>query len=938
MPKYDLFLSYNSLDHAEISQILAKLRKLPDSLNTFIDRETLTLGKHWFNEIQNALLNSRAIAVFYGKNGLGRWQNLEMMLAMDLQATTRPDYSRTLVIPVLLAGADLEKAPRFLLLNTFLDLRSPDTQSHNLIRLAQTVLMRNPSQQIALDFLQPRDALRNPYRGLDYFREEDAPLFFGRDEVAQKLLHKIKTNSLVALVGNSGSGKSSVVHAGLLPLLRRQHAPDPMWEIIVCIPAQGNVNPFHNLARAFLKSWNYAPDEIVNKRKDTEKTLRDTLSLSDCVAQTLEISKADKLLLVIDQFEELITYEKPNGDKHSSDFEPFAKLLLNAANSLECTVLLTIRGDYYGTVTERHAQLAGLIEKGTVTLNRLNDAQLREIIEKPAILSGGKLQSGLATRIIEDVAKQPGNLALLEFALTLLWNYQEDGWLMHEAYENKVGGLEGAIRNKADEVLDSLIISNRQLALAALTRLVRVSSSEEDGGDTRQRIKWKEFRPEERSCLEPFVKARLLVASGAWREPDEQQQPLTVQSYQNHAPTLEVAHEALIRQWPTLQEALKDKRKLLLWRQSIRQQYEHWQKLYNHHRDSKPEALEDLLLQGYPLMQGVKWLGERPYDLTDDETKFIRISRQHEQQEQEKEQRLADRLGILRNAGIAAFTLIVATVSMQLWINTNHASWDVALRAIGVRITYWKTGQAPEWIPKMQEIPAGTFRMGSSNQDIQDKKADSDEIPRQEVTIAKPFRIGTYEVKFSEYILFVRDVKAGKYICDIKAKPNIEPSGMGHDDRPAINLTWRDASCYAAWLSFLSGTTFRLPTEAEWEYAVRAGSTDNYYWEGKGEAQEFAWFSANAENKTQFVGKKKPNTFGLYDMAGNVWEWVQDCYKENYNQALKDGRSFEKRNCEQRVLRGGSWKDDVTILRSANRTWGGPDHYGTDIGIRLIQD
>ena len=157
--KYDLFLSYNSADRAEVSQFLVRLRGLPEPINTFIDREELTLGKNWFEEIQVAVTNSRAIAVFYGKNGLGRWQNLEMILAIDQQTTANPDDSQTLVIPVLLPGANLDNAPRFLLLNTFLDLRSADSLK-NLKRFAQTVLKRD--KLTALDTLPPRDALRNP--------------------------------------------------------------------------------------------------------------------------------------------------------------------------------------------------------------------------------------------------------------------------------------------------------------------------------------------------------------------------------------------------------------------------------------------------------------------------------------------------------------------------------------------------------------------------------------------------------------------------------------------------------------------------------------------------------------------------------------------------------------------------------------------------------
>ena len=283
--------------------------------------------------------------------------------------------------------------------------------------------------------------------------------------------------------------------------------------------------------------------------------------------------------------------------------------LLNAIKTANCKVLVTIRGDYYGTVTERHARLAEVIEKGTVTLKRLEDKQLREIIEKPAKLGGGKIQDGLAERIIGDLEKQPGNLALLEFALTLLWNCQRDGWMTHDAYETEVGKLEGAISKKADEILKSPDVGNPQIALMALTRLVRVSSSEADGGDTRQRVPLKEFNAEERACLEPFVKARLLVASGSWHGFDGEGPRPNAQINQSESATLEVAHEALIRHWPTLQDALKDKRELLIWRQTIRPQYESWQNLKK--TGGKPEELDAVLLQGFPLKQGLKWLKER---------------------------------------------------------------------------------------------------------------------------------------------------------------------------------------------------------------------------------------------------------------------------------------------------------------------------------------
>lgn len=929
MTKYDLFLSYNSLDCDEIERIRTQLGQLPQPLNTFIDRETLTLGKSWFEEIQEALINSRAVAVFYGKNGLGRWQNREMILAMDLQATTNPDDNRTLVIPVLLPGADLEKAPRFLLLNTFLDLRSPDSPK-NLQRFADTVLRQDtlPHAAIALDSLPPRDALRNPYRGLDFFREEDAPLFFGRDDIAQKLLDKIKTCSLVALVGNSGTGKSSVVRAGLIPLLRKQHAPDPSWEVIVCIPG---VNPFQNLAIALLESWNYEPANVFKECPEIENTLRKTLSLDVGISQTLKSSQnADKLLLVIDQFEELVTLEKQGAEKQKSDFELFVELLLNAIKATNCKVLLTIRGDYYGTVTERHSGLAEVIEKGTVTLKRLEDKQLREIIEEPAKLGGGKFEKGLAERIIDDVEKQPGNLALLEFALTLLWNSKNDSLLTHEAYEKKVGKLEGAISNKADEILKSSDVGNPQLALMALTRLVRVSSNVEDGGDTRQRVPLKEFNPAERACLEPFVKARLLMASGSWHESDDQP-PLDAQANSNQGSTLEVAHEALIRHWPTLQDALKDKRELLIWRQTIRPQYEKWQEINK--TGSKQEELDALLLQGYPLEQGLKWLKERQHDLTGSESEFLQMS----QNKAQKEQTI---FRFLKWAGIAVAGLLISVLAIQIWAASHDLSWPFAARAVMIRIACRVPGLKPGWIPQMQEIKPNSFQMGSTPEAIAADKEKVDEVPLHQVTLKKPFRIGVYEVKFSEYEKFVRDKS---YQC--KGKPPVieDYPNWRLDKQPAINVSWDDAKCYVEWLSFLTGAHYRLPTEAEWEYAARVNTTSDYYW-GQGEAKDYAWFTDNSEAKTHPVGEKKPNDFGLYDMSGNVFEWVEDCWHDNYDKAPNDGSAWQaeaedKSDCSRRVLRGGSWLNFRDGLRSARRDWGYPDtRHGDTVGFRLAQD
>lgn len=929
--KYDLFLSYNSLDRDQVQAIRQQLAGLPQALTAFLDRESLTLGKRWFEEIENALLNSRAIAVFYGPQGLGRWQNLEMILALDLQANPNADI---LVIPVLLPGANLTIAPRFLLLNSYLDLRAGH-DSTSLSRLAQHVLR----QPVTLDILPANDELRNPYRGLNYFNEQDAPLFFGRQQEAQKLLDKVKSTALVALVGNSGTGKSSVVRAGLIPLLRKQHMPDPTWDVLVCIPALDNANPFHNLAAVFLESWGESADEVVKKRPDIEATIRATLSLVDSVRQTLKKSHdADKLLLIIDQFEELLNFDSlapeaaDQTPKPKTDFELFVELLLNAINTGHCSVLLTIRGDYYGAVTERHAKLAEKIEKGTITLSRLQDDQLHDIIVKPARLAGGDFEDGLPERIIDDVGKKPGNLALLEFALTSLWNYQSQGKLKLSAYQNQVGKLEGAISAKADEILQSDNVPDPKLALAALTRLVRVSSTEEDGGDTRQRLKLTEFSEAEKTCLKPFIKSHLLLASGTWNGNGDMEQHPGNQPPTSQIPTLEVAHEALIRHWPTLQQALKDKREVLIWRQTIRQQYERWQQLKLN--QALPEQLAKWLLQGYPLERGLQWLSERPEDLTGEEIPFIRES--HRQLVHQQRWLKRGKISLVA-VGVG---LLLATLVQLFWITPNQVTWNLAARALWIRTSYGIFGVRPYWLPAMQPIKPGTFQMGSSAEDIENGQASRHEGPKHSVTFAAPFAIGINEIKFSEYQAFVHDTQQNQFRCGGDQNPKLEDAGRGFDDRPAIKVSWDDATCYAKWLSFLTGKNFHLPTEAQWEYAARAGTDTVFFWGDIAEqAKDHAWFIDNSGGQTHPVGEEfTKNPFGLYDMAGNVNEWVRDCYAENYQQAPKDGSAWERKDCTLRVLRGGSLDNGPYRLRSADRDWSSAGYRNYFIGFRLAQD
>jgi len=216
-------------------------------------------------------------------------------------------------------------------------------------------------------------------------------------------------------------------------------------------------------------------------------------------------------------------------------------------------------------------------------------------------------------------------------------------------------------------------------------------------------------------------------------------------------------------------------------------------------------------------------------------------------------------------------------------------------------------------------IPEGRFMMGS-NWGYEAEK------PLHQVHITRPFYIGVYEVTNAQYAAFLRDTGQ---------KANLPPS----DSRPA-NVSWMQAQAFCEWLSRREGATCRLPTEAEWEYACRAGTTTEYYWGASPlPVVEHAWCDGNSRRTPQPVGLKKPNAWGLYDMLGNVWEWCRDWHEKDYysKSPLADPRGPEKGTV--RVIRGGSWGNNgPASCRSAMRNEVAPDAVRPDIGFRVVME
>jgi len=231
--------------------------------------------------------------------------------------------------------------------------------------------------------------------------------------------------------------------------------------------------------------------------------------------------------------------------------------------------------------------------------------------------------------------------------------------------------------------------------------------------------------------------------------------------------------------------------------------------------------------------------------------------------------------------------------------------------------------------PQMVVIPAGSFRMGSPESE---DGRHGNEGPQHTVSIAAPLAVGRFAVTFEEWDACVADGGCGG------RRP--ADKGWGRGRRPVINVSWDDVQHYVVWLSQRTGEPYRLLSEAEWEYAARAGTVKARYWgnqPGHKLANCHGCGSAWDGRQTAPVGSFPPNRFGLFDMLGNVWQWVADCYHDNYEAAPADGSAWTLGECNYRMLRGGSWFNSPSRLRSACRGGSSSGYRGDDDGFRVAR-
>jgi WD40 repeat protein len=431
-----------------------------------------------------------------------------------------------------------------------------------------------------------------PYLGLDAFQEANESVFFGRERLVNELIVKLKTTRFLAVLGSSGSGKSSVVRAGLIPALKKGVLPGSVdWKYLP--PMVPGSNPLINLARL-----------MTPLGEDTSRAVIDAKSYRENPAHLARVVSerfSNNVVLVVDQFEEIFTL--CTDDVIRNRFVDNLIALCQTSNAKHC-VIITMRSDFEMHVS-RLPELQSMIDQDVIRITSLTASELRESIDAPAASIGLKFEEGVIDALLNDILGEPAALPLLQFTLLKLWEKRERNRVTWEAYK-KLGGGRQALARSADEFYNQLIPEEQVTMRRILLKMVRpgdgleVTSNRVPLASLYQKA---EANDRIKRVLDKLIQARLIRVSEGDRSTDDQ---------------VEIAHEALVRNWPRLVEWLEEERVTLRQRQRLTTAAQEWQRLNGASAALwRRELLEEAL---------------RYDDLNELETQFVRASNTRQRQ------------------------------------------------------------------------------------------------------------------------------------------------------------------------------------------------------------------------------------------------------------------------------------------------------------------
>ena len=969
-----IFISYARPEHIDAARVL-RAEFQSKGLRVFLDEASIRSGDNWIQKLEAALQSCRVFIVLVGQTKIERWVGAEVQIALARHYARRAPFDEAgtdvdgavgihpqtavmrpalpLILPVLVDGVAPTVLPPFLSLFQ----ATPWNQTEMVpSALLDEISKEQPALSVA--FKLPHD--KCPYQGLASFDSEHAALFFGRRRETLEALAKIGDQSQknpdglrgvgglkyirwLQIEGASGAGKSSLVKAGMLPAIESGalwgRTGFPRWHILG--PMVPGRDPVENLAAAYEAV--FVPEEPLRDRARFAAELRQKSSAFAAKLKDRLTDTKTAFVLVVDQFEELYTFAE---DSVRRDFEA---LLVNALQDPACPLFMisTMRWDFTHRIEESTSAFRTLYGDQDrcwhYPLLSPDVQGLQEAIEMPARLAG--LDVGKVTAVIlSDAEEEIGALPLVENALTELWNdaRNRNRDELSDKFYRENGRLAGLLAKRADAFLDSInqrVPEGRRRVLELLLRLTKVNV---DGPNTRQRLGrdaavqvagWcnREAGEQIVRLLSGADQQALAGASaGAFRlitveregalgsNETEITNGVSKGDAQSSDPdrtrdSVNLIHETLIRTRRAEQRTQSNAKPTDL---------PYWPTLWNYIEASKARAPQRERLQtlardwknrtGLGRLLGLAgWSGlldfrglAAPCSI---EQRYLRWS------------------AAITGAGALVLLSIIGLIGESVYWASTHG---LPIDALKTRWSY-KLGAALP-LPKLVEIPAGKFTMGS--------ETNKDEKPVDSVVISQPFYLAQTETTFEQYDAFAK--------ATARSLPG--ESGWGRGMQPVINVDWNDAHAYANWLGAMTGKSCRLPSEAEWEYAARAGTMTEYALPADAKGSDDIKDKALANcadcgskwsgKQTAPVGQIPANSWKLRDMHGNVWEWVEDCHHENYEGAPENGAARQGGTgaCQFRVLRGGSWSDDAANARSAARGDVNPGNRYDGIGFRVL--
>ncbi|MBU0655408.1 MAG: SUMF1/EgtB/PvdO family nonheme iron enzyme [Gammaproteobacteria bacterium] len=977
-----IFLSYSRTNLEAALLLRTELEKA--GFTVFRDEDSIRAGDNWMERLQTALQGCSAFVLLYGREGVRRWVGAEVQYALSRHLSPQDDAQRLPIFPILLAEGDLRSLPPFLSLFQIQRWQMGEA-------LPETLIQAIRAKSELLDDSNTFDGC--PYLGLSAFQPEHANLFFGRRKETLDALQYLGTLREVnpehvrvdghycrwlQIEGNSGAGKSSLVNAGMLPLIKQgalwARTGYEHWHILG--PMMPGEQPLQKLAEVLEHSLVTDP-----ALRDTAKRYASLLENDKALAMRLRDFREDgkAFLLVVDQFEELFTFSD-KAEKLRFDMQ-----LYSALQDKDCPLFIisTVRIDFLEGF-EQLPCLSELYSKRACErylLKTISQQGLREVIEQPARLAGLDV-SEITAAILRDAREEPGVLPLVENALKVLWEQRQNNHLSGELYAQQ-GGIAGMLETEADRLLKRLesdLPKGREDALELLLALTRVN---DEGRHTRRRLPLGEARlaaggkkadPQRGQQIIDYLSGRMAPDGGNRKAAGSLRLLVVVgedAAERNPSPALPLSGKGAL---PRLRNgdggtsgSSPDKGRLggvsssddtflavdLIHETLIRAKGKdeatgklvgYWRTLYDYIDKNRERGFyRDQLArqaQAWNARTGLKrWFGLASWG----ELRAYRKLRPERGSPDDRFLRRSRRMGWAQGGVLALLLAFVG--ESYLWTLNNELPPNYMLTQQKFRLASW--GLLPEPLPEMVDIPLpqGEFQVGDSDANIAPwleqqgvpKNTINMGVPPVMATITEAFALGKYEVTFEQYDYYVWSQQGTE---NPPAYPGNAPNENGRGQRAVVNVSWDDAQGYVQWLNgkYKGRYEYRLPTEVEWEYAARAKTTTPYWWGEDAGKNNANCLNCGSQWDNKFVapvGSFKPNPFGLYDTAGNVWEWTCSEWQTEFDGS--EGRCAQPDASARRVSRGGSWYDDGVFSRPSARSGFDSVYRHLYVGLRVLR-